>query len=87
MTDHRFPPPPIGIGPLPFVRLRYKVEQLCRLGPWQVREVLWGAKYRIIATCQDQEVADAIVKFMNGDAQGAYSHLRRFHKIGEEEDA
>jgi hypothetical protein len=41
---------------------------------------------RIIATCPDQEIADAIAKFLNGDPEGAYGHLR-FHRFGEEEDA
>jgi hypothetical protein len=31
-------------------------------------------------------MADAIAKFLNGDPEGAYSHLR-FHKSGGEEDA
>jgi hypothetical protein len=45
-----------------------------------------GSESRIVATCPDQEMADAIAKFLNGDPEGAYSHLR-FHKSGEEEDA
>ena len=65
---------------------RYMVEQLSRLGPWQIREVMPASKSRIIATCPDQEMADAIAKFLNGDPEGAYSHLR-FHKFGEDEGA
>ena len=58
---------------------RFRIEQLSRLGPWQIREIALGSASRIVATCPDQVMADAIAKFLNGDAQGAYSHLRRFH--------
>jgi hypothetical protein len=64
---------------------RYAVEQLSRFGPWQIREIVSGSAPCIIATCPDQEMADAITKFLNGDPQGAYSHLRRFHKFGDED--
>jgi hypothetical protein len=64
---------------------RFRVEQLSRLGPWQIREFGPGSASRIIATCPDREMADAIAKFLNGDAQGAYSHLRRFHQFGDED--
>ncbi len=63
---------------------RFEVEQLCRLGPWQIREKL-GPTSRIVATCPDVEIARTIAKFMNGDPQGAYSDLQRFQMIDEEE--
>jgi hypothetical protein len=71
-----------------FKRLeRFEVDELGHLGPWQIRERLPGSKYRIIATCPDVEVAHAIAKFLNGDAQQAYSDLKRFQMMDEEEDA
>jgi hypothetical protein len=75
------------IGPIPVARPRFEVERLCRLGPWQIRENLPESAHRIIATCPDEEIADAIARFMNGDPQGAYSDLQRFRMIGEEENA
>jgi hypothetical protein len=67
------------------LRHRYTVEQLSRLGPWQIREVLPMLDSRIVATCPDQEMADAIAKFLNGDPEGAYRHLL-FHEFGEDEE-
>jgi hypothetical protein len=64
---------------------RFRVEQLSGLGPWQIREFGPGSASRIIATCPDREMADAIAKFLNGDAQGAYSHLKHFHQFGDED--
>jgi hypothetical protein len=66
---------------------RFEVDELGHLGPWQIRERLPGSRYRIIATCPDVEVAHAIAKFLNGDAQRAYSDLKRFQMMDEEEDA
>jgi hypothetical protein len=65
---------------------RFDVAQLGPLGPWQVRESLPERRPRIVATCPDQEVADAIAKFLNGDAEGAYRDLRFFHAVGEADD-
>ena len=44
---------------------RFRVEQLSGLGPWQIRELGPGSASRIIATCPDREMADAIAKFLN----------------------
>jgi hypothetical protein len=65
---------------------RFAVEQFGDFGPWQVREIISDGS-RIVATCPNEEEAEVIAKFMNGNVESALKAHRQFLSVREDEDA